>query len=95
MPTSKLATGARAAASRGEMARSSATNAGAIHASGDWRERARCAEADLEAFYPDKGESSLAAKRHRAVRRCPNSRLGHRVTAADIHDAAEARKAVA
>lgn len=156
MPTSKFATAARAtAAGGGKLARPPSTNTGAIDSSADWRDRARCAEADPEAFYPDKGESSLAAKRicarcdvrddclqealergerfgiwggtsprqrrtlltaaatRRAecvpccpwhgmklsggpiVWRCPNGRLGHRVTAADIQDAAEGGRAVA
>lgn len=30
---------------------------------GDWRDRARCAETDPEAFFPEKGGSSLDAKK--------------------------------
>lgn len=31
-------------------------------ASGDWEEKALCAETDPEAFFPEKGQSSRAAK---------------------------------
>lgn len=38
-------------------------------AAGDWRERAVCAQTDPEAFYPEKGGSTKAAKAMCAV--CP------------------------
>ena len=31
--------------------------------SGDWRDRALCAQTDPEVFFPDKGESTTPAKR--------------------------------
>lgn len=56
---------------RRDRARHDAATATAVTVPGQWAERALCAQADPDAWFPEKGQRDLAATATRICGRCP------------------------